>query len=125
MARLQPSNPAASTTESLSSDDVLAGAGINEPLLIARAFAYGFHHAVEVEAAGLLSRGKLVEALQPLADIGAGGREHEHMIHPPCVVADAFELCPLERIHAQIGQHRRTQYLEWRLPDFNSFGVLF
>ena len=54
-----------------------------EPLLVACAFGDRFHHAVEVEAAGLLARRELLEALQPLADIGAGGRKHEHVIDPP------------------------------------------
>ena len=96
-----------------------------EPLLVARAFSYRFHYVIKVEAAGLLARREIAEALQPFADISAGGREHEHVIHPPSVVADAFMLGPLERIHTQIGQHRRTQYLEWLSPDVNSFGVLF
>ena len=39
------------------------------PLLVARAFGDRFHDAVEIEAAGLLARRKLTEALQPLADI--------------------------------------------------------
>jgi hypothetical protein len=40
--------------------------------LVTRGFGHRFHHAVEIEAAGLLARRELAEALQPLADIGTG-----------------------------------------------------
>src|SRR5438034_11833474 len=43
-----------------------------------------FHHAVEVEAAGLLARWEIAEALQPLRDVAPGGREHEPRWHRPC-----------------------------------------
>ena len=85
-------------------------------LLVARAFGYCFHYVVEIEAAGFLAWRKFAEALQPLADIGAGWREHEHVVHPPFIVADAFIPGDLERIHAQISQHRRPQCCEWLCP---------
>ena len=37
-------------------------------LLVARTSGYRLHHAVEVEAAGLLTRRELAKALEPLAD---------------------------------------------------------
>ena len=61
---------------------------VGEPLLVARASGYRFHHVVEAESAGLLARRKFAEALQPFADIGRRGRDHEHVLYPPVVVAE-------------------------------------
>ena len=88
--------------------DVSAGADQKEPLLVARASGYRLHYAVEVEAARLLAGWKLAEALHPLAHIAGGGGECEHVVYPPMIIVDAFMLGALERIHAQVGQHRRT-----------------
>ena len=65
------------------------------------------HHAVEVEAARLLAWRELLEALQPLAHVGAGRSNHEHALHVPALVADRVLLLgALERVHAQVGQRQ-------------------
>mgnify|MGYP002392018360 CR=1 FL=1 len=48
--------------------------------LLLRARHHGFHDAIEVEAARLLPRRELLEALQPLGDVGAGRRERPHVL---------------------------------------------
>jgi hypothetical protein len=48
---------------------------------------HGFHHVVEVEAAGLLARRKLAETLEPLPDIPGRGRDREHVIGEPALVS--------------------------------------
>jgi len=90
---------------------------VNKPLLVARAFGYRLHHAIEVEATGFLARRKFLEALRPLANIRASRREHEHVIHPPLVVAYTFMLVAFERIHTQICQHRCMLCCVWLSPD--------
>jgi len=59
-------------------------------LLVARAFGDRFQHAAEAETAGFLAWRELTKALQPLADIGTGGCESEHVLELPFGVADAF-----------------------------------
>jgi hypothetical protein len=44
-------------------------------------FAHFFHHAVEAETAGLLSRREFAEALQPLRDVGARGKPDQDRIN--------------------------------------------
>jgi hypothetical protein len=53
---------------------------------------------------------ELAEALQPLADVAPGGRDHEHVLKVPSLVADGM-LClsTLERVHAQVRDLRRAQ----------------
>ena len=63
--------------------------------------------------------------MQPLADERPGGRNHEHPVHVPALEAHrVFLLRALERVHAQVREHRRTQDLERRLPHPQAFGVL-
>jgi hypothetical protein len=93
-------------------------------LLIARAFRDGFHYAIQVKAAGLLPWWEFAEALQPLTDIGTRGREDEHMIHPPLCVTDGLIMGPLERIHAKISEHRRSQCRVGVLPHVIAMSIL-
>jgi len=79
--------------------------------LIPCAFGYRFQYTIQTETARLLTRRKLPETLQPPADIGTSGREHEHMFELPLRVANAFMKGALERIAAQVSYHRHTQLL--------------
>src|SRR5438046_2868348 len=46
-------------------------------------FRHRFHHAVEVEAAGLLARREFAEALQPHRNVTARRCQHEHAPRGP------------------------------------------
>jgi hypothetical protein len=82
-------------------------------------FSDGFHHTIEIEAAGLLARWKVLEALQSLADIRADRRNHEHLLEiPPLEAHRVFFLSTLERIHSQIGNDGCSQ---WRIGGARSF----
>ena len=94
------------------------------PLLVTRSSGDRFHHPIKAEAAGLLARRGLLEALQPFADIGTGGGESKHMLELPFGVTDTFFMRALERIGAQIPDHRHPQLFIGRLPDVHSVGVL-
>ena len=60
-----------------------------------------FHHAIEVEAAGLLARRKFAEALQPLPHIRAGRCNREHALEVPALVAHrVFMFGAIEGVHA-------------------------
>ena len=83
-----------------------------------------FHHAVEVEAAGLLARREFAEALQPLPDVGARRREHEHVLGEPLVVAMPSYSARSKGSHAQIAEQGGAQLFEGLYPDVQSVGVL-
>lgn len=55
--------------------------------LLLRAAGHRLHHPVEIEAAGLLPRRELLEALQPPGDVGAGRGDGEHMLQVPALIA--------------------------------------
>ena len=44
---------------------------------------HGLHHPAQVEAAWLLARRELLEALQPLPDVGGRRGDQERALHPP------------------------------------------
>src|SRR5882672_1771921 len=95
--------------------------------LFATAFlsrGHRFHDLVEVEAARLLPRRELAEGLKPLAYVGPRGREQEHALRGPARVIHGRRLGAFKGIHAQIGDHRRAQFLERGFPDLKSLGVL-
>src|SRR4029077_5496974 len=82
------------------------------------------HHAIEVEAARFLSRGKFAEALQPLGDIETGGRQQEDVIYEPVVVIHALILSAFKRIGAQIFDQGGAQLREGLHPDLQAMGIL-
>ena len=83
-------------------------------------FGHRFHHAVEAEAAGLLARREFAEALQPLRDVGPGGREREHAIGHPLRVANPFIRGAFEGIHAQVFDQGHAQLHEGFAPHLQS-----
>ena len=50
--------------------------------------------------------------------------DHERMLNEPTHVVACLVLGPLERIRAQVEQHRQTQLDERLLPDIEAFGLL-
>jgi hypothetical protein len=51
-----------------------------------RTCRHRLHHVVEVKAAGLLARGKVLEALYPLRDIGRYRCDNKRVFHPPALI---------------------------------------
>ena len=61
-----------------------------------------------------------------LRDVAARRGDGEHVIEVPALVADGvLGLGPLERIHQQVGQRRRTQRREGLEPHVHALGFLF
>ena len=88
-------------------------------------FGHRFHHAIEIEAAGLLTWREFLEALQPLPDIAGRWRDQEHAVCEPALESHGILIFgPLERIHAQVDDQRSPQGGEGFLPDLETFGVL-
>ena len=83
------------------------------------------HHPIQIEAARLLSRRELTEALEPATDVSPRRRDHEHVLEVPALVADrVFFFGALERIHSQVGDHRSAQLRERLLPDLEALAFL-
>src|SRR6185312_12864482 len=83
------------------------------------------HDAAEIEAAGLLARWKLLEALQPLPDIGRSRRIRKHVLNPPALIAHRIFLSgTLKRVHTQVGQQRCAEFIERLLPHPHAFRLL-
>src|SRR5690242_13162261 len=83
------------------------------------------HDAAEIEAAGLLARWKLLEALQPLPDIGRSRRNRKHVLNPPALITHRIFLPgTLEGVHAQVGQYGCAKLVERFLPHFHAFRLL-
>lgn len=89
-----------------------------------RRLCSGLRHLIEIEAAGLLARRELLEALEPLADKTSGWSDHVHMLNESAVILHGDFMGMFERIHAQVGQHRSTERHEWFLPDTQAVVVL-
>src|SRR5207247_1027390 len=87
-------------------------------------FGHRFHHAVEVEAAGLLARREFAEALKPHRNVAPRRCQREHAPRGPIRVTHGVIIGALKGIHAQIGQHRPAQFLERGLPHLKPMGVL-
>lgn len=79
---------------------------------------HSFHHAVELEATGLLARRKVLLALQSLRDIAHRRGDKEPVLQVPAPASHCvFLLSALERVHAQVGDCRGAQWREGLLPD--------
>jgi AraC-like DNA-binding protein len=79
--------PSSSKTALRSDTGTKSGLRSVSPGSLLGARGHRFHHAVEVEAPRLLAGRELAEALQPLAYVGAGGRDGEHALHEPALLA--------------------------------------
>src|SRR5208283_840552 len=93
-------------------------------VLLAATVGDRLHDAVEVEAAGLLTRRKFAEALQPIGDVTTGGGHNEHVVDVPMVVIHGLVLGAFERITTQISEQGSAQFGKRLGPNMHAFGVL-
>ena len=84
-ARLQRRHVAPSAAAGCGSDKV------SEPLFATRALLDRVHDVAEVEAARLLARWEVLEALEPFGDDRSGGRDHEQEADPHTAAAAAIQ----------------------------------
>src|SRR5262245_20045248 len=80
---------------------------------------YLFHHLVEIEACGLLTRGKLLEARKPFANEGLGRNQDKRPIGHPLVVEKTF-VASLEWIGAKVVNFGNAQIREVLPPNIQS-----
>ncbi len=73
---------------------------------------------------GFCRGGNSLKLCSHCADDAGGRRNHEHAFGVPLVIAETNVLGLLERIHAQVGKHRRAHLHEWLLPDAHTLSVL-
>src|ERR1700730_400972 len=83
------------------------------------------HRLLDRKRTRPLPRWKLNKTRQVLPHDALRRDNYERMLDEPSHVVARLVLRPLERIRAQIEQHRKTQLYHRLLPDIEAFGLLF
>src|SRR5262249_30832655 len=82
------------------------------------------HDLAQIEAARLLPQWEILEALEPLANIGLRRPEQERVPEPPLLVAETLRFGFLEGIRTKAEDLRQPQGHERILPHVETLGAL-